>query len=418
MLKLFRSFIIVVFLFFILTGIAAAAEYEHFTGVMAYGDKIYALVNRETNTGFYDFVYYPCRVIEYDSALRELRRIELSSGTDAAKNANSFVLHNGKLYVGCTGSATPNTEWGSIWEVDIANWNTRKILDAKDTGTVQYSGVMGVETAADGTAFLLFGSYNASFDFSPALFVTTVDKMIAGDAGTPVTIAPSEGYSWSIDWSEASQTLWMAAGKSVQARSKNGTVLSTFTQSDLGNNVGSIRALSDGRAFYTAVPDNYSSTSAGLIRKNASTYTPQKDVLTNLAGDTAGFAFNDNNGKPFVLMREYNYGPNDNIFIYDPDDFSSPVMNVSNWGSNISTIATLNNYMYYGTYERYEAGNSNQLSGEIKRVNLQNLIPIVPPIQQPSSGGGGGGCDAGFGALALVILFQTALIRYLNKTKK
>ena len=413
--KFFRSFIIVVCLFFLLTGISAAAEYEHFSGVVTYGDKIYALVNRETNTGFSNFIYYPSRIIEYDSSLRELRRIELSNGTDAAKNASSLVLHNGKLYIGSTGSATPNTDWGNIWEVDIANWNSRKVLDAKDTGTVQYSGVMGIQTAADGTAFLLLGSYNASFDFSPALFITTVDKMVSGDTGTPITVAPSDGYSWSINWSEASQTLWMSAGKSLQARSKNGTVLSAFTQSDLGNNIGSIRALGNGRLFYTAVPDNYSSTSAGLITKNASTYTVQKDVLTNLAGDVAGFAFNDNNNNSFVLIREYNYGPNDSIFIYDPDDFSTPIVNVSNWGSNISAITALGNYLYYGTYERYETGNPDQLSGEIKRVSLQDLMPIVPPS---NNSGGGGGCDAGFGTLALVILFQTVLIRYLSKTKK
>jgi len=380
----------------------------HYEGLTTYGGKIYALISEET-ASYPNFTYYPSKIAEYDKDLNELRRLELKDGEAAAKNSEILALHGGKLYVGSNGGALGDPVWGDVWEVDIATWAARHILDVSQIGVDPYAGIAGLAIADDGTAFLLTGGYDASWNFRAMLFVTTVDNLSTGNVGTGIPITPKiNGYSWGIAWSEFDQTLWVAAGTELHAYSESG--IETFTPLRLGNNIGSIAALGDRTGLiYTA--SDYVNTSVGGITKTGSAYTVQKDLLTNLTGDAAVFAFKDHNGNARVFLREYNYGANDFISIYNPNDFSKPIINVSDWGSNIHAITTLGNYLYYGTYEDYDES-GDQLSGKLGRIDMSAW---------PGGGNGGGdydydddggGCDSGFGVTILLLLIPAVLINY------
>ena len=412
--KNWRFWALMILSVFALGGVAGADS--HYEALAAYQGKVYALKNEETGS-YPSFVYFPSEIVEFNEDLTVSRSMVLDDGTSAAKNSGFLARYGGKLYIGSTGSGLPNTEWGAVWEVDIASWTARQILNVSDTGVDPFAGISGLAIANDGTAFLLVGGYDDSFNFSATLFITTVAALANGNTGSGMPISSEGGYSWGIAWSEFDQTLWMMAGSELQARSKSGGITEAFNTSQLGNNINTISPL-EGRAglFYTAVPDDYSSTSAGFITKTGSTYAVQKDLVTNLGGDTAVFAFMDHNGNARLLLREYQYGPNDLISVYDPENFSSPLVNASDWGTNIHSIATLGKYLYLGTYEGYNPGEPDQLSGEIKRVDLSVYdVPDKPDKPEepdkPSNSSGGGGCDSGFGVMAWLLLASASLIK-------
>lgn len=381
--------------------------YYHYEGLTTYGGKIYGLVTNETHTGFNDYVWSPSEIVEFDVDLNELRRLPLNDGTNSAKNSGILEIRSGKLYIGSTGSALPNTAWGDVWEVDIASWKARQLLAVNDTVIAPYAGISGLAVANDGTAFLLVGGYDANWDFGSKLFVTTITKMSAGDFGTVISMPLEAGYSRGIAWSEFDQTFWVMVGKDLQARSKTGALLESFTPAQLGNNIYTISPLEGGGLFY-AVSD-YINGSAGIITKSGSTYTVRANLADGFGGDAVGFAFKDHKGNARALIREYHYGPDDSVFVYDPKDFKAPIVNVSNWGTNISAVTSLGNYLYIGAYESYNPGDPTQLSGGIKRVNMS-----VWPNSSTGGGGdddGGGGCDSGLGVMALLLLFPVVLIK-------
>ena len=397
------------------TAVGAAAIFEHYESLVPYDGKIYALIAKETHTEVYDFEYFPSEVVEYDKGLNELRRLKLEDGTASTKNSVILALHGDKLYVGSAGGALGASVWGDLWEVDIRTWKARRILNASATGAPPYAGISGLAIANDGTTFIMTGGYDALWNYTATLYVSTISEIQAGVAGTG-TIISGLGYSWGIAWSEYDQTLWIMAGSELQARSKTGALIETFTPSLLGDNIYNITAL-EGRTGLIYTTSDYVSGSIGRIIKTGSRYTVQKDLVTGFGGDTAVFAFKNHNGNARVLLTEYNYGPNDTVFIYDANDYTKPLENVSNWMSNIHAAATLDNYLYLGSYESYESGNPDQLPGKIMRVDMlawdepKEESPgedDVPPLKKRSSSGGG--CNSLFDVIAALLLVPAAFI--------
>jgi len=406
--KKWKFFVLMVLsLMLLTTGAGAAAIYEHYEGLAPHEGKIYALITKETHTEVYDFEYYPSEIAELDKDLKELRRLKLEDGTDSAKNSGILALHSDKLYIGSIGGALGASAWGDVWELDIGTWKARRIISASTTGAPSFVGISGLAIANDGTAFILTGGYDALWNYTATLYVTTVSDMSTGKTGVGAVI-PGIGYSWGIAWSEYDQTLWMMAGSELQARSKTGELITTFTPSQLGDSIYSISPL-DGRTGLIYTTSNYVTGSIGRITKTGSRYTVQKDLAAGFGGDSKVFAFNNHNGNPRVFLREYNYGTNDTVFIYNHGDYSKPIENASNWASNINAVAALENFLYLGTYESYESGNPDQLSGKLVRIDMltwdepKEELPgdDKPPVKKSS---GGGGCSSGFGAFALLLV--------------
>jgi hypothetical protein len=72
------------------------------------------------------------------------------------------------------------------------------------------------------------------------------------------------------------------------------------------------------------------------------------------------------------MIREYLYGPNDTVYVWDPSDFRRPVFNAKTWGSNVHAAAASGQYLYITTYESYKDGSGAQDTGEVVRIDMQD----------------------------------------------
>ncbi|MDR1515289.1 MAG: hypothetical protein LBS45_06305, partial [Synergistaceae bacterium] len=122
--------------------------------------------------------------------------------------------------------------------------------------------------------------------------------------------------------------------------------------------------------FYAS--SNYSTGSAGVITASGGSFTVNKDVVSNFGVDAWGFTFRDAGGAERAMVREYNYGPNDTIYVWNPANWKAPIVNTSSWGSNVHAVATLGQYLYITTYESYKDGSRAQDTGEVVRIDTLN----------------------------------------------
>jgi hypothetical protein len=141
--------------------------------------------------------------------------------------------------------------------------------------------------------------------------------------------------------------------------------------------------------FYAV--SNYSNGSAGVIAKNGGDYSVYKNLVSNFGLDAWGFTFRDHNGAERAMIREYNYGPNDGVYVYDPTDWKNPVFNGSDWGSNIHAVASNGRYLYLATYESYKGSSSGQDTGEVVRIDMSGGYAADKRYQYQAFTG-----DAGF----------------------
>ncbi|MDR1514725.1 MAG: hypothetical protein LBS45_03445, partial [Synergistaceae bacterium] len=120
--------------------------------------------------------------------------------------------------------------------------------------------------------------------------------------------------------------------------------------------------------FYTV--SNYENGSAGVITAYGGSFSVKKDVVSNFGQDAWGFTFRDHNGAERAMIREYQYGPNDTVYVWNPADFKTPVFNAKTWGSNIHAVASDGRYLYLATYESYAGASSPEDTGEVVRVDM------------------------------------------------
>jgi hypothetical protein len=120
--------------------------------------------------------------------------------------------------------------------------------------------------------------------------------------------------------------------------------------------------------FYTS--SNYDTGSAGVIVKAGGSFSVDRDAASNFGQDAWGFTFRDHNGAERAMIREYQYGPNDTVYVWDPADFKTPVFNAKTWGSNIHSVASDGQYLYLATYESYAGASGPEDTGEVVRVDM------------------------------------------------
>jgi Synergist-CTERM protein sorting domain-containing protein len=207
--------------------------------------------------------YDPSEIVEFDLELNYKRTFKLEdTGNNgvAGKNPARMAYYNGKLYVACMGGFQGPNSWGDIWEVDLAAASPaapKRVLDGHaiphDLGGGTYAavGMYGIQFASDGTAYILTGSYDSGYTFRARLFVTTAADLAAGNVtnnnNVVATYTTFDGHSWDILYDEEESMLWCMAGKTLQARSKDGkTLVKSFKPIDLGDDIYSISLLSDG----------------------------------------------------------------------------------------------------------------------------------------------------------------------------
>jgi hypothetical protein len=140
--------------------------------------------------------------------------------------------------------------------------------------------------------------------------------------------------------------------------------------------------------FYAV--SNYSNGSAGVITKDGDSFSIYGDLVSNLGVDAAGFTFRDAAGEERAMIREYQYGPNDTIYVWDPGNFKTPAANSSAWGSNVHAAASSGRYLYITTYESYKDGSSAQDTGEVVRIDMADGYKPDRRYQHPAFTGSAG----------------------------
>jgi hypothetical protein len=228
-------------------GDAGFESSPHGEAIEIWNGKIYVLFGVSYN-GVNE--YEPTEIVEFDAELNRLRSVRLRDENGSiGKNAMRMAAFGGKLYVANMGGYQGPRSWGDIWEVDMESMTARRALDGHDVpyivdGQAVNVGMYGVDFAPDGTAFILTGSYSADYVFRARLFITTASRLSEGDVGTAVVeYTDKRGYSWDILWDEAADTLWCMVGTGLEARTKDGGLIRTFTPSELGDNIYSVSLL-------------------------------------------------------------------------------------------------------------------------------------------------------------------------------
>ncbi|MDR2175507.1 MAG: hypothetical protein LBO82_06175 [Synergistaceae bacterium] len=134
-------------------------------------------------------------------------------------------------------------------------------------------------------------------------------------------------------------------------------------------------AAARGDVFYAV--SNYSSGSVGTIRSVNGEVRVSKNLVNNLGRDAFGYTFTDPSGSPVAMVREYEYGPDDHILLYDPyrpdNGWKTPLYETRGWVTNIHGARSGGKYLYVSTYEHYAASAPNvQLPGELARIDMEN----------------------------------------------
>jgi hypothetical protein len=213
--------------------------------------KVYALFGLSTNQAL---TYAPTEIVVFDEELNPKETIVLEEGDKKGLNAVRMAHYGGKLYVACMGGYQGPNSWGDIWEVDLSNHSVRQVLDGKEMaakiGRSDAIGMYGIQFAPDGTAYILCGSYSASYHFSGMLYVTKVKDLVNGEHGvlkaTYSTQGGYSGFSWDILYDKSSAALWCMVGKSLEVRNPNGTLITKLTPGALGDNIYSIAEILPG----------------------------------------------------------------------------------------------------------------------------------------------------------------------------
>jgi hypothetical protein len=122
--------------------------------------------------------------------------------------------------------------------------------------------------------------------------------------------------------------------------------------------------------FYAV--SNYINGSAGVVAVDGGAFSVHGDAVSNLGLDAAGFTFRDAGGAERAMIREYRYGPNDTVYVWNPEDWKNPIANIDTWGSNVHAAASDGKYLYVATYESYKDGSRAQDTGEVVRIDMEN----------------------------------------------
>lgn len=135
------------------------------------------------------------------------------------------------------------------------------------------------------------------------------------------------------------------------------------------------------RADILFAVSNYVTGSIGRITQSGGRMVVEKDLVTNLGLDAFAYSFVDPAGRPFGILREYHYGPNDHVMLYDlgaTEWWKAPSLD-ARWDlSNIHGVCSSGRYLYVTTYESYDdSAPSTQRSGELLKLDMEDGYRIV-----------------------------------------
>jgi hypothetical protein len=171
------------------------------------------------------------------------RDLSLKGTARVGRNPFEMAVYGGRAYVACQGGMLGAGLWGDIWEVNLSDMTSKRVIDFQAQGLPFPTGGASVSIAKDGTAFVIAGGYdpNADWNYKAKLWVTTAANLSNGILGANVhDLEHNAGVAWLACYDEDSEMLWVEAGSGIEAREKNGALIRKFTPYELGGYAYSI----------------------------------------------------------------------------------------------------------------------------------------------------------------------------------
>lgn len=129
---------------------------------------------------------------------------------------------------------------------------------------------------------------------------------------------------------------------------------------------------------YLTTTQDYSESTIGVL--NTQTEAAYSERVTGLGGDVAAFEI-EIDGEKRVLVRSYTFGgsQDDLIRVYDPMDWSEPVVPAFRAGQNIRDAITSGDILYLANYDTatVTAHDINNDFGVVDSCDLSGELPLV-----------------------------------------
>ncbi|MDR1471649.1 MAG: hypothetical protein LBS75_03920, partial [Synergistaceae bacterium] len=121
----------------------------------------------------------------------------------------------------------------------------------------------------------------------------------------------------------------------------------------------------DANILYTTVDASHSNGSAGVIEAGGS----PREIVSVLGGDPQAGTFKDHNGKWRIFLANSEMSKNDEIMVFDPDNWKEPIINKRDWGVSIQGVASLGDYLYVIAYA---SGTDGSGPGGVFRFDMRD----------------------------------------------
>lgn len=193
----------------------ATAGYDaHGEGIVREGDHLFALFSEKK--GFYpNYDYISGKLVKLNPELEKIGIAEIG------KNPSSVKAHGGMIYVVSIGG---NQQGGGfnpdsvIQRVNPDTMEVETLLRAGDLGVEWEYDFHDIAFGRDGAVYIFAGAYSEYWDeFNSRIFVTTLQRLEAGEKGVEYRDTTGPGYTWSIEYDGPDDILWCAAGNQLKA---------------------------------------------------------------------------------------------------------------------------------------------------------------------------------------------------------
>jgi hypothetical protein len=132
--------------------------------------------------------------------------------------------------------------------------------------------------------------------------------------------------------------------------------------------------------IYTTLDDSYTNGSAGVIIGSSS----PEEVISGLGGDPHAYTFKDHDGNWRALLTNSEMSKNDEIMVFTPSNWRTPVANKNNWGVSIQGAVSYGDFLYVIAYA---SGTDGSEGGGVFRVNMRDGYELDKSATQAESGG-------------------------------
>lgn len=189
---------------------------KHGMAIAAVGDYVYGLFAEVTD---------PWGAANYlNSKVVRLNKDTLApvgNPVEVGKNAFTLKHYNNKLYVASIGGKQKNDGTSNVGEskLNVVNLANMTVTTPFTAGTMIPYDFRDIAISSTGSAYILVGSYNSSYNMNGRVYQTTVAAIDSGNIGTlRENINNVPGYYWALLYDNAASRIWLAKGNQIDLR--------------------------------------------------------------------------------------------------------------------------------------------------------------------------------------------------------